>query len=336
MLNGEPAILPPRAVCTDGWGCPVCAARILRVRATEIRDATLHLHQARGTSWAATLHLPAAPATGPRDLATRRDLASKAFSRLVSGPGWENHRTEYHLLGTVRSIAITWTPGTGWHLAVRALLLAHSTPDPNARRAVLERWNDLWTSYLHPRLHGPIAAATDWSRATPEQAALHIAPAPPAPPAALLAPPGRHSRPPDLPALDPYTLLTHARRTGEGWPLWHEYQQAVSGRRRMITYCQGLRTLLGPGRGLERTETELAREAEPASSRQLAVLPEDAWRHVLDTPGLQFTLLQAAACGPVHLQRTLYDYGLLPGQHPATPHDGTPAVTLSTASRKGA
>ena len=113
--------------CGSVWACPVCAAKIQKVRSAELRQA-IAAAAALGLSVAMlTLTIPH----------TRHDQLSEllegftgALGALLRGRKWTKElRPAYGIAGYVRALEVTWGEASGWHPHAHVLLFLEAGAD---------------------------------------------------------------------------------------------------------------------------------------------------------------------------------------------------------------
>ena len=111
--------------CSSIWNCPVCANRITEFRRKELTDAlkdekydvimvTYTLRHNRGDKLSVLL-----------------EALKKAYKATKSGRFYQSLQDEFGIVGSIRTIEVTWSDDNGWHVHIHELLVFE--------RAILDR-----------------------------------------------------------------------------------------------------------------------------------------------------------------------------------------------------
>lgn len=274
-------------MCGSVWTCPVCASKIARGRAAELRRGIENWVSHDGVVTMMTLTVRHDRSDNLADLLHRMSQAQRDF---YSGRAYQDLKNRFGIVGSVRNLEATWGSQTGWHPHSHVLLFSHSRLDAEI---LFQRWAEvcdrygLYASraaflegvtcsldYLDPTQSIPgyvtkmLGDSGEWTAAE-ELVYSHIKRAS-----------GR---------LSPMQILDEFSQTGEVRlaELFQEYAAAYRGKRHLY-YSQGLRVILG----LNETEVddqELA-NAEGETEEILLTIPAQTWRHVVKM-GLRLELL---------------------------------------------
>jgi hypothetical protein len=284
--------------CGSVWACPVCSARILYERTRDVARAVQAWEDRQGRFALVTLTVRHKRSDKLKEV---WGLVRKAWSRVTSGKRWATVKDQLGMAGWLRTLEVTHG-ANGWHVHLHILMFldADVTEDRanGAFGGLIERWTDAVESlggsalngvqdakllhnptletatYLTKNLYGgPDDLALELTRGDLKQAA------------------GR----------TPFGILEDALEAGKqsaDWGLWREYESA-SHRKRMHTWSQGFRDLLGLTD--ERSDEEIAADDDAESLgpevQTVCWLPLESWRRIREHDGLYFGLLDAAARG---------------------------------------
>lgn len=105
--------------CGSVWACPVCAAKIQSVRASEVRRA-IDLWTAQGGS--VLLLTLTVPHTRQDDLGALLSRFNDAYRRFTSGAPMKRLKAAHGLSGHVKALEVTWSEVNGWHPHAHVLL----------------------------------------------------------------------------------------------------------------------------------------------------------------------------------------------------------------------
>lgn len=129
------------AVCGSVWACPICSSRITSTRAEEIRAGLLELHKQGGSAAFATLTV----AHSHEDTLEKVLTGSlAALHSLTSWRGYKALRDEYHIVGYVRVLEVTYGRN-GWHVHFHLLYCFDRPTDAATLAELEERLYPLWS-----------------------------------------------------------------------------------------------------------------------------------------------------------------------------------------------
>jgi hypothetical protein len=131
-------------LCGSIWSCPSCSAKIRQTRARDISRAVSRHVEAGGSAYMVTL---TARHRRYHDLAPLFDAVANGFTRLIAGRAWLAERKALGVVGTIRSIEVTWSSAKGWHPHLHVLVLTDGTPDPATLARAIDRWQRVWTGW---------------------------------------------------------------------------------------------------------------------------------------------------------------------------------------------
>ena len=273
-------------VCGLVWLCPVCAAKVQKVRADELHDGLTRWTAGGGAVELVTYTVPHGRSDRLQDL---DGGLRRAYRQLTSLRAYKALCEELGVVGSVVSPEVTWGPVTGWHPHLHVLRFrlgepaaAHSGPRPastaggsSSTRRLFELWRDAVdrtglgvASAKAFRVQDATRAARyltkmgteayTW-RTSDELARSH-------------SKRGREGR------MTPFDFLRSSVAGTDGpWrQLWREYAETFRGRRQ-LRYSPGLRDLLGSHD--RRTDEQVAASVrEPYALLQQ--LSDDDWQTV--------------------------------------------------------
>lgn len=272
------------STCGSVWSCPVCAAKIASVRAGELADVMAAIHAAGGTAYLVTYTMR--HHRGQR-LVDLWDAVSAAWSAVTTGRAWVEDQAG--MLGWARTVEVTHTPRSGWHVHVHALFAWRGQiSDAHAQRVALAGWLR-WDRRLRKRgydstpVHGVDARrirvgdedlGTYFTKAAREVTGGH-------------AKDSRAGR-------TPLAILRDTVETyrADDFALLQEWEQVSHGRRQLTwSTAEGMDLRAFARLGRERTDEEIAGE-EPGGD-DLIALTGDTW-DVIERAGLAAELLDVA------------------------------------------
>lgn len=105
--------------CGSPWLCPLCAAKIAAARVDELSQL---LHNLSATALPFLLTYTASHDRQTR-LAEMLSRMSESFRGMKSGRKWQDIKEEFQMIGSVRTLEITWGPDSGWHPHYHEILL---------------------------------------------------------------------------------------------------------------------------------------------------------------------------------------------------------------------
>lgn len=281
--------------CKSIWHCPVCAARISEGRRQELSAALLDAHITNSDG--SVIPLCAALITYTFQHNRSMSCADSvkgilaSYRRLKSGKGYQELKSEYGFVGSVRSLEITWGEKNGWHPHIHELMLFNRVLSPSMlhglKKSLKLRWQGvLAKEYLTASYTHGVDLRT--SHSSPQGAVLEYI--------------AKFGREPKEQKADGWTI-THElvksgskRSGGDGHysmlelleaygngdvpagRLWREQAVTMKGRNQLV-WSRGLRDLLGVGQ--EKSDADLVDEIQSDADRRLASLSVDQWHAVL-------------------------------------------------------
>lgn len=314
--NGGIAHYRGLQTCGSIWACPVCSAKIRNGRALEIAEAAGNWHRAGNSVLMCTF-------TMPHDfglpLADLLPVVAKGFTSVIAGRSWVRLRIHLNIVGTIRSVEITYGPN-GWHPHLHVLMFLKGDLSAEALADIHVNIQAKWRRFITragyrppSELHG---VKVDVCTSAAE-AGLYIAKTQDG------KSPGNEMARADLKSgreghRTPFEILGAIADTGDlaDLPLWREYERATKGHQ-AITWSKGLRRLL-LGVEPERTDQEIA-EAEVGGDLVMEISSQ-AWRQVTRVLGLETRLLEAwESGGPGAVIALAVAHGLVPDPEPPGP-----------------
>ncbi len=112
MRKGERLGVSGVAVCGLVWACPVCAVKIVVVRAVELEHMIDVWRAQGGDVWLLTLTVWHGREDG---FMVNLDVFMVCMRRLWSGRWGQAFRRRHGIVGLVRNLEITWGVENGWH-----------------------------------------------------------------------------------------------------------------------------------------------------------------------------------------------------------------------------
>lgn len=282
------------ATCGSIWVCPVCSARILSERTSEIARGFETWEGGGGTVGMATLTVRHNRSQRLKDV---WGIVGKAWSRMTSGRAWATVTDRLGLVGWMRTVEMTHG-ANGWHVHLHVLLFVRDVDQTDfmiGQQLLLERWADsvskvggsVVSDAQDVRMFvdveggdlGYFAKAYYDGADAGEDVAFEVTRSD------LKSGSGRA----------PMEILHDAVESGvdvsPDWVLWREYEQA-SHRKRMHTWSRGMRDLLGLND--ERTDEEIAAD-EDGLPEVVTVgwINRQDWHRVRASDALYWGLLDA-------------------------------------------
>ncbi len=117
--------------CGSVWACPVCAAVVSELRRRELSAA---LVAARARGWRVVMLTRTVSHFASDTMAQVLGLVKDAMNRATSGRAALALREKYNVVGSVRSLEVTWGRN-GYHPHIHELLILESDYDLNTLRA---------------------------------------------------------------------------------------------------------------------------------------------------------------------------------------------------------
>lgn len=143
-LHEGKAFLNGAEHCASPWACPLCTPIIRTRRARDLRRAVDQWQASAGhTLVFATLTITH---TRTERLARLMDVISAAWSRMRGSHAWRGLAAQTGIRHHVRSMETTWSPASGWHAHLHALLF---TDTPVDTKRLEKGIRDLWSQAVH-------------------------------------------------------------------------------------------------------------------------------------------------------------------------------------------
>lgn len=272
--------------CGSVWVCPVCASKIQKVRAAELRQA---IAAAGSLGLSVAMLTVTIPHTRHDDLGDLLKGFTGALGALLRGRTWVTKlRPEYGIAGYVRALEVTWGEASGWHPHAHILLFL----DPKADLEQLaDRLFPSWETAVKNRGLGQAARAAftlqDGTHAnsyvTKLGTELDWGPA-----EELVR---GHTKSAGATRYSPFELLGEYTYGGGArfGALFADYARAFHGRRQ-LQWSKGLKKRLLDTEGL--TDEEIADSLGQADA-VLAILTPDDWANIRRA-GMRGSLLLVA------------------------------------------
>jgi len=287
--------------CGAVWVCPVCAAKISERRRGEVRQA-IDAHHARG----GTILIVAYTVSHKRHNSLQDVLAGflKAQERMQGNRPYRRLAASYGLVGSIKSLEVTYGDTNGWHPHAHTLLFFDRAVDVAAfqdglyaawegaaagqgltmtrERGVLVQsaWGKV-QEYVAKWGHEPTRPVWD---STAEMTKGHIK---------------RAADEGDGQRFTPFDLLRWVKDTGDlgAAALFREFAAAFHGRRQLV-WSPGLRAALGVGD--EKSDEELVAE-QTELGVTLGMIDREPWRAVChyNAQGQVLHLADGGEWGPV-------------------------------------
>lgn len=262
-------------VCGSVWVCPVCAARITEERR---RELTIALTNSRYTPLLATFTIQ----HSKRDLLKPMlETMIDSYRAMKSGKAWQELKTEYDMIGGIKSLEVTHGDN-GWHPHQHELMLLDRTMPKSHINGLLSDLKTKWHTVLSRN-----GLDASWERGVTLKAAdidvkEYIAKFGHEPVITGWTIEHELTKQPVKKAKkggkSPLQLLADY---GEGniksGRLWKAYAYAFAGRNQLV-YSRGLRSLLGLS-DKEPTEEEIA-QSVPTDAVVLARLLPHEWKAI--------------------------------------------------------
>jgi hypothetical protein len=282
------------------WGHRVKGEKGLRCDISERGDAQV------GSAEFLTL-------TMPHDFGDKTDklleTVALAFRRVIGGRGYERDRERYGIVGTIRSLDITYGPHPHLHVLVTISRVLTDAERVALLASFYGRWADTIEScgYRRP-LPGlcqmePVRSADDVAKYVSKMALVEDAEKKPHRVGLEMA---RHDlkqgRESDSRGRGreahrtPFQILADFSQSGDmdDIALFNEFERAIKGHQ-AITWSRGLKAVLGVH---EMTDEELA--AEEVGGSDIILLEDEEWQLVVGTRGASARVLELAESdGPI-------------------------------------
>jgi hypothetical protein len=237
--------------CGSVWCCPVCAAKVSEKRRIEL-EAGVAAHRANG-GLVLLVSFTVAHGIGD-DLSLLLQRFTAAERSMKQSGGYGRLKGRVGLVGTVRALEVTYGRMHGFHPHAHALYFVAADTDVTAFTAELFR---LWQGAAERQGLTMNGRGLD-VRATVGAVGSYVAKWGAA--AELTNAGAKRGR---AGGLTPWELLAHFAATGEVWARdrFRDYAGVFKGRHQ-LTYSHGLKSALGLAIEADKTDAELAVEAE--------------------------------------------------------------------------
>lgn len=229
--------------CASPWACPVCSFKVRNRRADELTRLVEQAQAANGSALLMTVTLPHG-----RDeaLSAVLDDLQASWRAMWSGRWAKAFKTSWGIVGTVRSVEVTWGRGSGWHPHIHAVLILNAGTTLFGRRdrltdvQLVEMWGALmfrWAEVAKARGRDvniaravdlrPIDDPRNVAEYVTDTGSWSIGAEVASGPVKLGRSSGRWS---------PFALLAAAAEWGDldAARLWTEYEQATAGKRAIV------------------------------------------------------------------------------------------------------
>jgi hypothetical protein len=235
-------------------------------------------------------------------LAALWDALSYSWHRTTGGKGWVVDVERSGLVGVLRVVEVT-IGKNGWHVHVHALLFGREMTDASLDVLCESMWGR-WSSALQRKgLRAPLMRASEWHLVTGDlsgtklgeylskgvDAAASIGMELTQTQSKIAQ--GVHKTRPVMSLLEDGAIDAEVRPLR----LWHEWEQASSGRRQ-IAWSKDLRALLQLGL-VEKSDEEIAAEELGSAADTIVVITSDGWSKLRGQPKLIPDVLNAAELG---------------------------------------
>lgn len=276
--------------CASVWACPVCSAKITERRRVEVRSA---LDEARARSLSIVLITRTVSHYGFETMAQVLALLKKAMKRLNNGKAAQRRRERWGIVGTIRSLEVTFG-ANGWHPHYHELLILRPGYDLAALRA---KYADEWSAAVQfaggrklSDRHGLDAVdcnariadyVAKWGKEPDWQEDRELTKSP--------SKLGKNAGRTPLQLLNDFVFESDfvAGR------VWKEYALAMHGSHQ-LQWSRGLKALLGI---VQKTDEEVEQEIT-ARGADLAEIPLEEWRLICKTEQ-RARAVELAAAGDV-------------------------------------
>lgn len=289
--------------CGSVWVCPMCSARILATRATEVESALVRhlagwvrpngLRAARGSARFVTLTVPH---DAGDDLAALWDTISDGFARVLGGRGWMADRERYAVKGTIRATEVTHG-ANGWHPHLHVLVLSHAVLTEDEWQALVRSMGARWRSaVVAAGWRRPLGTIGVHNSAVSLRAAKDLARyvCKVEDEAKVTRSLGNEMTRHDLKVgrrkgRGPFSILADAIATGDvdDLELWQEWERVSKGRRGLC-WSKGLKAALAVDE-----VSDAAAAAAEVGGDAVMVVPSCDWALVVGTMGAPVGLLAA-------------------------------------------
>lgn len=268
--------------CGSVWVCPVCAAKISERRRGEIQTA-IQAHCAQhgeGTILIAAYTASHKRTDGLSDVLTR---FLKAQERMKGNRPYKRLKARYGLVGSIKSLEVTWGEPNGWHPHCHTLLFFDKPVDAEAfRRELYGAWEGAARAQgLSMTEARGLVIQSAWGEVQDYVAKWGHEPTEPVwdATAELTKGHSKRARGDEAgPRYTPFDLLRWFRDTGEVRParLFREFATAFKGRHQ-LNWSDGLRARVGLG--VEESDETVATKLETPAVL-LGLIDRERWAAV--------------------------------------------------------
>jgi hypothetical protein len=291
--NDDCVSLSGVVTCAKVWSCPLCSAKILAGRQTEV-EQILTAHTGNGGSIVmGTLTMRHHKGQG---LAELWDGLSKAWSRVLASRGWRRWKQRLGLLGQIRAVEVTYGQH-GWHVHIHFFALVETAPSETELDAWRSEVVGLWANRLAKLGFSAVEQAQDMKLLTVQGAISELARYITKATYELTGAGLKDGR--STSSRTPWRVLDGFAETGDldDLDLWREFEAASGGRRQMTGMGQ-LRRALGLAEDdTEATDEDLAAEDEGGDI--VLRIEAESWRTLCAAPGDIGVLLTLVGRGPM-------------------------------------
>lgn len=272
--------------CGNVWTCPVCAIKISRQRADELRQG---ITQWRAQGGVCTMIVPTVSHHSAHRLAPLLERYNEAMRWMWSGRWYQRLKEDYGVVGLVRNAECTWGQLSGWHPHSHVLVLSEKPLDSAHLFGRWERACEKFGLYTSESawVGGFVDSDADVSEYMAKMFDIHAGGWTVAEELTLAHYKKSTQR------YSPLDLLREFAATGDVdgvGALFREYASSYKGRRQLY-WSKGLRLLLGLVQD-EQTDEDLANSDTENDAEVVAVIPRPVWSRIV-RHGLRLDLLHA-------------------------------------------
>lgn len=265
--------------CGSVWVCAVCAAKISERRRVEIQ-AAIQAHRDQHGEGTILIAAYTASHKGTDSLSDVLKRFLKAQERMKGNRPYKRVTARYGLVGSIKSLEITWGEPNGWHPHCHTLLFFDKPVDAEAfRREMYEAWEGAARAQgLSMTEARGLVIQSAWGEVQDYVAKWGHEPTEPVWDATAELTKGHSKRArgdEGGPRYTPFDLLRWFRDTGEVVParLFREFATAFKGKHQ-LNWSDGLRDLLGLG--VEESDEAVAMKMETPAVL-LGLIDRERW-----------------------------------------------------------
>ena len=288
--------------CASPWSCPVCSTIIRAQRANDLQHAAdTWNEQGHGLLFATLTR----PHTKTEPLAVGMDIVTDAWKDITKSVRWRVIRRTHGITHWAKTIEITWSPTSGWHVHIHLLAFTED-PAPDARRLQTDLY-ELWDGAVQRHGGKPVSRRHGVKvlpvKDTPGRVGRY-----------MVKPPDRigseitrlHAQTCPRASLSPSHLLDQPAidRIGENKAntLWLEYVTATRGQN-SVTWSRHLRAeLVGTPEQTDRQIIDNTLQGVP-----ILEIPNQTYRQLKREPSVLGFILSRIETGEVPLAETIID-----------------------------